>query len=344
MGSDAIHGEARDAAADDFYGILGVHAGADHSEIRRRYRLLALENHPDRVAGDEEKARAASRFKQIREAYEVLSSAEQRRNYDASRATGRPFVAVSRAAEDVSLDQIFQDVDRFPFPEAATKGADERLMKHFNETALHSGTLRERIIATYSVGPTDIEKSHLSAAAGMQTSVSGLIVTNFRVLIGVKGESAYRTGNSEVSMTYWHGLSTSWARVGRMELGVVSGCSSSFELILFGGSTPLSGVKFLLHGSPAPFLWMGSLYSIPLEPRLDLRVAHRAYAALAVVSALLGFVAITLCVRTLGGSWWEVLGLRGALLLAPLGLILFVSVAQNIHSSSLARLHRLIGA
>jgi len=63
----------------DYYAVLGVPRDADESTIKRAYRQLARRHHPD-VA--EDKAAAEHRFKEINEAYEVLSDAQKRANYD----------------------------------------------------------------------------------------------------------------------------------------------------------------------------------------------------------------------------------------------------------------------
>jgi len=67
------------AASHDFYEILGVSRTASSSEIQRAYRQLAREYHPD-VNSD---PAAEDRFKEIGEAYEVLSDPDKRRRYDA---------------------------------------------------------------------------------------------------------------------------------------------------------------------------------------------------------------------------------------------------------------------
>lgn len=67
----------------DFYEVLGVDKDADDAAIRKAYRKLARKWHPDQNPGDEA---AEARFKEIGEAYAVLSDAEQRRQYDAIRA------------------------------------------------------------------------------------------------------------------------------------------------------------------------------------------------------------------------------------------------------------------
>jgi curved DNA-binding protein len=63
----------------DYYKTLGVAKGADEKEIKKAFRRLARQYHPDVNSGDKA---AEARFKEINEAYEVLSDAEKRRKYD----------------------------------------------------------------------------------------------------------------------------------------------------------------------------------------------------------------------------------------------------------------------
>ena len=69
----------------DYYKILEVPENADISEKKKKYRKMAMKYHPDRNAGDE---RAAKKFREITEAYEVLSNEKKREEYDCKRKNG----------------------------------------------------------------------------------------------------------------------------------------------------------------------------------------------------------------------------------------------------------------
>src|SRR2546428_7543425 len=63
----------------DYYEVLGVGRGATAEELKRAYRKLALQYHPDRNNGDPQ---SEARFKEINEAYEVLSDQSKRQRYN----------------------------------------------------------------------------------------------------------------------------------------------------------------------------------------------------------------------------------------------------------------------
>jgi molecular chaperone DnaJ len=67
----------------DFYALLGVSKDATDAEIKKRYRKLARESHPDKNPGDKA---AEDKFKSISEAYDVLSDGAKRKEYDEARS------------------------------------------------------------------------------------------------------------------------------------------------------------------------------------------------------------------------------------------------------------------
>lgn len=63
----------------DYYEVLGLKKGASEEEIKRAFRKLAMKYHPDRNSGDKD---AEEKFKEVNEAYEVLSNKDKREKYD----------------------------------------------------------------------------------------------------------------------------------------------------------------------------------------------------------------------------------------------------------------------
>ena len=73
---------AKDLYEKDYYQILGVTKSADATAIKKQYRKLARELHPDKTKGDK---KLEDRFKAVSEAYDILSDDKKRREYDDAR-------------------------------------------------------------------------------------------------------------------------------------------------------------------------------------------------------------------------------------------------------------------
>jgi len=90
----------------DYYETLSVSTDASAEEIKKAYRKLALETHPDRNPGD---TGAEERFKKINEAYGVLSDPDKRVQYDQYRRVGYQPGGARRSGFGYSQEEIFRD-------------------------------------------------------------------------------------------------------------------------------------------------------------------------------------------------------------------------------------------
>ena len=101
---------SQDWMTKDFYAVLGVAKDADSATIKKAYRTLAKKYHPDRNPDD---AAAAKKFKEIGEAYAVLSDAKERQQYDAIRSMaggGARFTSGTDGADGSGFEDIFSSM------------------------------------------------------------------------------------------------------------------------------------------------------------------------------------------------------------------------------------------
>jgi len=108
-----------------YYQILGLHPEATAEEIRKAYRRLALQWHPDRNAGN---PAAEERFKAISEAYAVLIDPAKRRDYDRARQAGAPYEPPG------SREDLFRDL----FADPRASAVFEELAGEFERGSIRS--------------------------------------------------------------------------------------------------------------------------------------------------------------------------------------------------------------
>jgi curved DNA-binding protein len=171
----------------DYYTTLGVSPDATDEDLRKAYRRLALQWHPDRNTVD---PAATERFQEISEAYAALSDAEKRREYDALRAAhAEPSFRYSR--EDLFRDMFANRNASAVFEELAREfeRMGMRVDRHYFEQALFAG----RVLVTGGVfiispltpilGMFSLAKTALRAMGGA-TALSGKTASS---LPGVSG-------------------------------------------------------------------------------------------------------------------------------------------------------------
>ena len=121
----------------DYYEVLGVNRDASAEDIKKAYRKLVFEHHPDR---NPEKADAEERIREINVAYEVVGDAEKRRTYDRLSWGNEP------RAEAVDPGIILQDLELKLFDEGR-KEFFSIFMKNVPRVKVELAVIRERTVA-----------------------------------------------------------------------------------------------------------------------------------------------------------------------------------------------------
>ena len=97
-------------AKQDYYDVLGVAQNADGDELKKAYRKMAMQYHPDRNQGD---TAAEHKFKEVSEAYDVLKDDQKRQLYDRFRAWPRALAAYHAGPTKVEADRIPGETRRY---------------------------------------------------------------------------------------------------------------------------------------------------------------------------------------------------------------------------------------
>ena len=205
---------ARQRADREYYAILGLGPEASEEEIRRAYRRLVLEWHPDRNPGN---PRAGERFREISEAYAVLIDSTKRRAYDRARGAGEP------AGFDPSREDVFRDLF-----------ADPRASAIFEELARELSRMGMR------VERSDFERTLFGGRVVMTGRVFVLTPTSPVKLLWRLGRAALRASQPPApqrspAFPRPKGLLGQAVEIGRRLLG------------LGGGAVSAGDVSFPLH-------------------------------------------------------------------------------------------------
>jgi molecular chaperone DnaJ len=185
-------------AEKDYYKILGVSRSATDNEIKKAYRQLAMQYHPDRNPGNKE---AEEKFKEIGQAYQVLSDPQKKRVYDQFGESGMRSSGYSNMGGFVDPFDIFREVfgsgfgDIFGMGSSARHGSTKRgsdLQIHLKLTLeeIAQGVKKKVKIKSYIVCPE----------CNGRGASSGSSLTTCPMCHG-RGEMAFQQGFFTVSQT-----------------------------------------------------------------------------------------------------------------------------------------------
>ena len=121
------------AANQNYYDILGVSNSASTAEIRNAYRNLAQQYHPDKHDDNPLSELAAEKFREIHEAYEVLSNPAKRRQYDEKRGTS----SSGNSSTPSGISEVYSLIDRRLYAEAHNV-IDRLISNNYNDPGLHA--------------------------------------------------------------------------------------------------------------------------------------------------------------------------------------------------------------
>ncbi len=127
-------------AEGDLYAVLEVERDVSPEELKRAYRRLARQYHPDANPGDPE---AEARFKEVSQAYEILSDPERRANYDRFGSEGSPFGPFDGGSVQDIFDMFFGGMGGRPQRRGPQVGPDAELAVEISLAEAAFGVTRE---------------------------------------------------------------------------------------------------------------------------------------------------------------------------------------------------------
>jgi molecular chaperone DnaJ len=168
----------------DYYRILGVSREASDEDIKKAYRKLVFEHHPDR---NPDKVGAEERIREINVAYEVVGDAEKRRTYDRLSWGNEP------RAEAVDLGLILQDIELKLFDEGR-KEFFSIFIKNVTRVKAELAIVRERTVAEQGYDSFLEPVVHSRASEIMDDVVTEEMNQRKQRLIGVATEMLVSQG------------------------------------------------------------------------------------------------------------------------------------------------------
>ncbi|MBI2820438.1 MAG: DnaJ domain-containing protein [Acidobacteria bacterium] len=126
--------ESRKPSAKDYYSVLGVSPESDSAEIKKAYRMLVQQYHPDRVRGSDEATNASERMIEINEAFSILGDEKRRAELDRKlKAEKAPAAASTESAVEDWEIQVSPMKNRADAPAKRHSAAEKSVAKEFLE-------------------------------------------------------------------------------------------------------------------------------------------------------------------------------------------------------------------
>ena len=221
----------------DYYSVLGVERGAEQTDIRRAFRRLARKYHPDLNKDDPD---AEDRFKEINEAYEVLSDPDSRRKYDVHGDQWKRAdeIEAQQRASRSAYDFMGGGYGRGPSPEGDVFSGLEDILGdvgRFRTGRYGTGTIRSETSVTVS-----LEEAYSGTTIAANYTAQGRN-RRFEVDIppGVDNGSTVRvTPERGTEMLFRVSVSPN-GRFRREGASLYTGADIPFEQCILGGETPV---------------------------------------------------------------------------------------------------------